>query len=635
MLVFEIKGIIFPLTNGLIYFSFVQMDIKGKLKNLPQSSGVYIMKDRRGKPLYIGKAKSLSHRLRYYFQESSKLPRRMRAMVSKVEDFEVIITDSEIEALILESNLIKENKPRYNVNLKDDKRYPLIKVTVGEKFPRVIVVRRAKRDGAKYFGPYTNAKSMRWTLRMLRRIFPVRSCSQPLPVKGKSKPCLNFYIKRCLGVCQGNISQEDYKKIIDSVLLFLSGRNKVLEEHLKGAMEEAARMENFELAAKFRDQLRAVEKVTQYQKIVTQKEVDRDIISYARQERDAASVLLKVRGGAMVGREHFYFTLPSGVPDEEFLASLLKRTYLNSADIPAEVILPQEIEDGNLIGDWLSRRRGGKVNLAVPQRGEKAKLIGMAKENAQLLLEELLLERSKAKKRLSPGVLALQGHLHLKKAPRRIEAFDISNIRGSDAVGSMVSFLNGRPRKSSYRRFKIKMVAGQDDYGMMKEVIRRRYKRILQENGNLPDLVLVDGGKGQLSAAREALRGEGIEDQPIIGLAKRLDEVFLPGRSESIMLPKDSPALRLIQRVRDEAHRFAISYHRLLRKKRTIRSELGDIEGIGRRREEALLKVFGSLEGVKKAGLLELERVKGMNKRVAQSVYNYFHYPKEKVTDGS
>lgn len=606
------------------------MDIKGKLKNLPQSPGVYIMKDERGKPLYIGKAKSLSRRLRYYFLNTSRLPPRIRAMASKVEDFEVIITDSEIEALILESNLIKENKPRYNVNLKDDKRYPLIKVTAGETFPRVIVVRRAKRDGAKYFGPYTSVKSMRWTLRMLRRIFPLRSCSQPLPAKGKVKPCLNFYIKRCLGVCQGNVSQEDYRKIIDGVLLFLSGRNRVLEEHLKSAMEEAARRQNFELAAKFRDQLRAVEKVTQSQKIVTQKEVDRDIISCARQGRDAASVILKIRGGAMVGREHFYFITPLGVEDGEFLASLLKRTYLNSADIPREIFLPQEVEEQELIADWLARRRGGKISLLVPQRGEKAKLVGMAEENAQLLLQELLLER--ARERPSPRVLALQGHLHLKKAPRRIEAFDISNIRGSDCVGSMVSFLDGRPRKGSYRRFKIKTVSAQDDYAMIREVINRRYQRVLQEKADLPDLVLVDGGKGQLAAARKALRDLGVKDQPVIGLAKRLDEVFLPGRSQSIMLPKDSPALRLIQRVRDEAHRFAISYHRLLRKRRTIRSELEEIEGIGKRREETLLRVFGSLEGVRKAGLAEVERIEGMNRKAARNVFNYFHPPEERAT---
>lgn len=606
------------------------MDIKRKLKNLPQNPGVYIMKDKRGKPLYIGKAKSLSHRLRYYFLNTSRLPPRIRAMASKVEDFEVIITDSEIEALILESNLIKENKPRYNVNLKDDKRYPLIKVTAGETFPRVIVVRRAKRDGAKYFGPYTSVKSMRWTLRMLRRIFPLRSCSQPLPAKGKVKPCLNFYIKRCLGVCQGNVSQEDYHKIIDGVLLFLSGRNRVLEEHLKGAMEEAARRQNFELAAKFRNQLRAVEKVTQSQKIVTQKEVDRDIISCARQGRDAASVILKIRGGAMVGREHFYFITPLGVEDGEFLASLLKRTYLNSADIPREIFLPQEVEERELIADWLARRRGGKVSLLVPQRGEKAKLVGMAEENAQLLLQELLWER--ARERPSPGVLALQGHLHLKKTPRRIEAFDISNIRGSDCVGSMVSFLDGRSRKGSYQRFKIKTVSAQDDYAMMREVINRRYQRVLQEKAGLPDLVLVDGGKGQLAAARKALRDLGVKDQPVIGLAKRLDEVFLPGRSDPIMLPKDSPALRLIQRVRDEAHRFAISYHRLLRKRRTIRSELEEIEGIGKRREETLLRAFGSLEGVRKAGLAELERIEGMNRRAARNVFNYFHPPEERVT---
>jgi len=438
------------------------MDVRAKLRNLPPGPGVYIMKDSRGKPLYIGKAKSISQRLRYYFQDSSRLPPRIRAMVSRVDDFELIVTDSEIEALILESNLIKENKPRYNINLKDDKRYPLIKVTIGEAYPRVMVVRKAERDGAKYFGPYTSVKSMRWTLRMLRRIFPVRSCSQSLPTKAKVKPCLNYYIKRCLGVCQGKISEEDYRRIIDGVLLFLSGKNRILEEHLKGAMEGAARLQNFELAAKFRDQLRAVRRVTQSQKIVVQRDVDRDIVSYARKGKDAVAVLLKVRGGAMVGREHFYLTTPSGVGDGEFLGSLLKRTYLNSADIPEEIFLPQEVEERELIANWLSGKRGGRVSLVIPQRGEKAKLVAMAEENAQLLLQELW--REKARERLSPGVLALQDHLHLKVAPRRIEAFDISNIMGSDCVGSMVTFLNGRPHKVSYRRFRIRADFGQDDY---------------------------------------------------------------------------------------------------------------------------------------------------------------------------
>jgi excinuclease ABC subunit C len=600
------------------------MDLKSKLESLPHKPGIYLMKDRWGRVIYVGKAKSLRNRVRSYFQNGADLHPRISAMIKKVSDLDSLVTDSEMEALILESNLIKEYKPRYNVNLKDDKRYPFLKVTVDENFPRILVVRRAKKDKAKYFGPYTNVKGMRKTLRLLRRIFPVRSCNFAIPSKKASRLCLDYHIKRCQGPCVGLVSQKDYNDMIRDVSLFLSGKNSFLIDQLKRKMNEYSQKEKFEEAARIRDQIKALESVMQTQKVVETEKKDRDIIAFARSGKDISLSALQVREGVLIGRQQFHLTSTFQTPDEEILSSFLRQYYMHSAIIPEEIILPARPEDLEMIKRWLAKRREGKVEVIVPQKGKKHNLLEMAGKNAQLLLEEMLLQKSERKKKVPEIVLRLKNDLYLDMIPREIAAFDISNLGTSDAAGSLVFFSDGKPKKSEYKRFKIKTVEGQDDFAMMKEVVKRYFSRLIQEEKRFPDLVLVDGGKGQLSSALEALSSLGIKNQSVIGLAKRLDEVFLPERSDPLMIKKDSLSLRLVQRIRDEAHRFAINYHKVLRKKRTIKSELDQIKGIGGKRKEALLKYFGSVKRIKAASMEELTRAEGITPKLAEKIYDYF-----------
>jgi excinuclease ABC subunit C len=600
------------------------MDIKAKLENLPAKPGVYLMKDKAGRIIYVGKAKSLRNRVKAYFQNTPAYHPKVSALISKIADFDVLATGSEMEALILESNLIKEHKPRYNVNLKDDKRYPYLKVT-SEAFPRVLVVRRVKKDKAKYFGPYTNVKAMRQTLRILRKIFPVRSCNVALPSPRKIKLCLDFYIKRCLGPCEGKIDEKKYREIIDNVCLFLSGRNEALLAHLKERMEHYAKTEDFEMAAQIRDQIKALESVMEKQKVADTEKVDRDIIAFARYKKDVCVVALQIREGILIGRQNFHLTALTESEDKEILSNFFRRYYMHSVVIPPEIILPIEMDDQQMIQDWLASRRGGRVKFLIPQRGEKVKLLEMANYNAQLSLDELLLQRSEAKKKVPQIIKSLEKDLYLSIPPRKIAAFDISNLGSSDAVGSLVFFEDGRSRKSRYRRFKIRTVEGQDDFAMMGEVVRRYFTRLTEEKKEFPDLVLVDGGKGQLSTTLETLKTLGIKNQNVIALAKRLDEVFLPGESDSLMIPKGSSSLKLLQRVRNEAHRFAVEYHRKLRTKRTIKSELDQIPGIGLARRKILLKHFGSVERIKQASMEELLEAEGISKKTAEKIYNYFH----------
>lgn len=607
------------------------MDIKAKLENLPTKPGVYLMKDKSGRIIYVGKAKSLRNRVRAYFHDTLPYHPRTSALVSKISDLDVLATDSEMEALILESNLIKEYKPRYNVNLKDDKRYPYLKVTF-EAFPRVLVVRRVKKDRAKYFGPYTNVKAMRQTLGILRRIFPLRSCNVALPSQRKIKLCLDFYIKRCMGPCEGKISEKEYREIIDNVCLFLSSRNEALLSHLKERMEHYAKRENFEMAAQIRDQIKALDSVTEKQKVADVEKVDKDIIAFARDKKDIFVVVLQIREGILIGRQNFHLTAFKEIEDREILSTFLRQYYMHSVVIPPEIILPIKMDDQEMIQDWLSAKRAqilclekGKVRFLIPQRGEKVKLLEMATYNAQLSLDELLLQKSEARKKIPQVIKSLEKDLYLSVPPRKIAAFDISNLGPSDAVGSLVFFEDGRPKKSLYRRFKIKTVEGQDDFAMMGEVVKRYFTRLTEEKKEFPDLVLVDGGKGQLSTTLETLRRLGIKNQNVMALAKRLDEVFLPGKSDSLMIPKDSASLKLLQRIRNEAHRFAIDYHRKLRKKRTIKSELDQIPGIGPARRKILLKHFGSVEKIRQASLEVLLQTEGINKKVAENIYKYFH----------
>lgn len=582
------------------------------------------MKDASGRIIYVGKAKSLKSRVRAYFHDTSPYHPKISALISKISDFDVLATDSEMEALILEANLIKQHKPRYNVNLKDDKRYPYLKVT-DEPFPRVLVVRRVKKDRAKYFGPHTNVKAMRNTLKMLRKVFPVRSCNYALPSSRKIKLCLDYHINRCLGPCEGKVSPEEYREIVRDVLLFLSGKNSLLMEHLKGRMSEYSAREEFERAAQARDQLRALESVTEKQKVADVEQPDRDIVAFARDGKDISVVALQIREGALTGRQNFHLTGLKESADSEILSNFLRQYYMHSSVIPPEIILPSAIDDQQMIENWLRSRREGRVRIIVPRRGEKVRLLEMAGYNARLSLDELLLQRSEATSKVPSAVEALKKDLYLSVPPRKIAAFDISNLGPTDAVGSMVFFEDGRPKKGRYRRFKIRSVEGQDDFAMMAEVVCRYFAGLAREKKGFPDLVLIDGGKGQLSAALYALSGLGMEKQDVVALAKRLDEVFLPQRSDPLMIPKGSASLKLLQRIRNEAHRFAIQYHRKLRKKRTIGSELDRIPGVGPARRESLLKRFRSVAKIKEVDLEELSKLQGINKRVAENIYNHFH----------
>ncbi len=603
-------------------------DVKEKLHHIPQSPGVYLFKDKNKKVIYVGKARVLRSRVRSYFQSGRIGDAKSQRLVSKIRDFETIVTDSEIEALILEANLIKEYKPRYNVNLKDDKSFPYIRVT-NEKFPRIFPTRKIVKDGSKYFGPYTDVGSMRSLLKTIKRIFPIRSCNLNLTEEnikaGKFKVCLNYHIKKCMGPCEGLIDEQEYGGIVKNIIDFINGRDRIVVEEITEKMEKFAEALQFEKAARIRDQIQAIKDFQYKQKVITPEEIDRDLfVSYA-EDNEACGVVFKIRQGRVIGRQHFYLDGVEGESLDRILSHLLIRYYMHADFIPDEIYLPIPLEDGANIEQWLSERIGAKVQLVFPQRGEKARLLKMAFENAKLLLQELKLQKMKDKDFIPHSVKALQKVLRLTNPPIRIEAFDISNIHGTDATASLVTFVNGQPHKSDYRRFKIRTKFTPDDFAMMAEAIERRYERQLKEKKPMPDLILVDGGKGQLSAATEVLAKLNLQDQPIIALAKRLDEVFIPGVPEAQNIPKMSSGLRLLQQIRDEAHRFAIEYHRKLRGKRSVYSELNEIEGIGEQRQKRLIRHFGSVKNLKAASLEEIKQVKGIPEKLAEKIWQYFH----------
>jgi excinuclease ABC subunit C len=601
------------------------MDLKVKLDSLPKKPGIYMMKDSRGRIIYVGKAKYLRNRVRSYFQDSTPLDAKQKALIKKISDFDILVADSEMEALILESNLIKEYKPRYNVNLKDDKRYPYLKVTIDEDFPRILVVRRIKKDKAKYFGPYTNVRGMRHTLRLLRRIFPVRSCNFVLPSKKKHKLCLDYYIKRCQGPCEGLVKKNEYQEMIKDVCLFLSGKNTILIRELKRRMQGAAQTEKYEEAARLRDQITSLESVMQKQKVVETDPKDRDIIAISKEGKDISVTALQIREGVMISRQNFHLVASIRSSEGEVLSNFLRRYYMHSPIIPEQIILPSDPDDSDMLQKWLKEKKEGKVEFIIPKKGKKHKLLEMAERNAKLLLGELLLQRKERKRKVPESIASLKKDLYLDKTPREIVGMDISNLGGSDAVGSLVYFSNGKPQKSEYKRFKIKTVSGQDDFAMISEVVTRYFNLLIDKKKKFPDLVLIDGGKGQLSFALQALNSLGIKDQKIMALAKRIDEIFLPGKPDPLMIRKDSSSLKLLKRIRDEAHRFAISYHKLLRKKRTIASELNKIPGVGEKRRKALLLKFGSVERLRIASLEELLQTNKIDIRTAKEVYKYFH----------
>lgn len=594
---------------------------------MPAKPGVYLFRDEKGIILYVGKAGSLRNRVRSYFGAPGGLTPKLQQMVARVSTLEAIITDSEQEALILENTLIKRHRPRYNVRFKDDKTYPYLKITIEEDWPRFHITRKLERDGSRYFGPFASAASLRTGMDALRRIFPYCSCNKP--IRGpNSRPCLAYHLGRCPGVSIGAISKEEYRENVRRLIMFLEGKQEQVLRQLRKKMEEAAEKLEFERAASLRDQIKAVESIVAKQKVAVPLAGDQDVIAMAQNRDEACVQVFFVRAGNLIGQEHFFL---KGTQDEEpgqIVASFLEQFYSSTPYIPPTILLQHPPNDLEVIRTWLEGQRGSKVTLKVPQRGEKRKLVDMAAENAKHALEQEHATRLANGDRLAAVLAELQEKLGLPGPPVRIECYDISNIMGTLAVGSMVVFEKGLPKPAHYRRFRIKTVAGANDYAMLHEVLARRFKRVTAEAVDsswaiLPDLVLIDGGKGQLSAALEAMHNAGADTIPLASIAKENEEIFLPGRPDSLLLPRNSEALYLLQRVRDEAHRFAISYHVRMRQKRAIISALDEVPGIGPKRKRALLKKFGSVRAIKEASLEEIAAVPGMTRATAAKVKEY------------
>ncbi len=596
--------------------------LKEQLKTLPAKPGVYLFKDGAGKVLYVGKAASLHQRVRSYFGAPQTLEPKIGRLMSRVQNLDFIITDSEQEAFILENNLIKKHRPGFNVRLKDDKSYPYIKVSLNEEWPRAFLTRRFEDDGGRYFGPYASAGSVRRTLDLLKKLF--RYCSPRWVITGrKPRPCFDYSIHRCSGACSGEISKEDYREIIGRVILFLEGKHEQVLRDLRRKMEQAAEALQFEKAAQLRDQLEAVQSVAEGQKIISAGGGDEDIIAFARERNEACVQIFFVRSGKLIGRENFIL---EGTQDEEpghIMASFIQLFYGSAPHIPPTILLQNEPEGVESLSSWLESLRAGKVSLRVPKRGQKRKLVDMVAENAEQALAQLKAKWLADTGKTATALKELQERLNLPRLPNRMECYDISNIRGTSAVGSMVVFENGRPKSSAYRRFKIKTVTSVDDYAMMQEVLRRRFKRVKAEDASswavIPDLVLIDGGRGHLTSAQEVMHELEIDSIPLAALAKEKEEIFLPGADGSLILPRDSQALYLVQRIRDEAHRFALSYHLHVRKKAALRSEWA-VPGIGPKRKRALLKKFGSVRGIKEASVEDLMSVSGMTRQLAERV---------------
>src|SRR5215471_12843956 len=596
--------------------------VEAKLKNIPPGPGVYLYKDEAGQIIYCGKAKSLRNRVRTYFQESRNLDERKDQMMDHIADVEFIMTDTEGEALALENNIIKQNKPKYNILLRDDKTYPYIKLTIQEPFPRAVITRRVKKDGAFYAGPFFPAGLARKTIKLIERYFLIRNCN--ITIDGKRpRPCLQYYIHRCVGPCvDGLTSFEQYQEAVKDVKLFLEGRNTDLIERFREKMDEAAAAEQFELAAHYRDAIQTLEQLAERQKMAVMGYDDIDIFGYHTEESMVAVSIFHMRGGRVVDKRELVWEDIAKFEPGEFFGSLLKQFYVDAPFIPIEVHVPADFEDRDLLEEWLSARRGRRVEIHTPLRGMKREMIDLVHRNARLSF----LQRFRAALP-SPAIIGkeLEETLDLEKPPRRIECFDISNLQGSDIVASMVVWEDGRMKKSDYRRFIIRSVSGTpDDFQSMREVVTRRYKRIQEEGLNMPDLVLIDGGIGQLHAALSALDSLNIVDQPLASIAKREEIIYIAGREEEpIVLERRSPVLRLIQQIRDESHRFAITFHRERRGRRHLSSELAEIQGIGARTTQKLLTHFGSLTKVRNASVKELREV--LTRPQAESVWNHFH----------
>ena len=610
-------------------------DIQEELKKLPGRPGVYIMHDEKDNIIYVGKAISLKNRVRQYFQSSRNKGVKIEQMVTHIRRFEYIVTDSELEALVLECNLIKEHRPKYNTMLMDDKTYPFIKVTTNEPFPRVILSRKMLKDKAKYFGPYTSAQAVRDTIDLIHKLYHVRSCNRNLPRDtGKERPCLNYHIKQCDAPCQGYISQEEYGKSINEVIRFLNGHYDSILSELEKKMNEASEALEFERAIEYRELLNSVKKVAQKQKITDSSGEDRDVLAVASGEEDAVVQVFFIRGGRLIGRDHFYLQISKGESKGSILDSFIKQYYAGTPYIPGELMLQEDVEERELLETWLTAKRGQKVTLRIPKKGTKEKLVELAAENARLVLTKDKERLKREEGRTIGAVKEIASLLGLDEITR-MEAYDISNTNGFESVGSMVVYERGRPKRNDYRKFKIKGIKGADDYGSMREVLTRRFTHGLKERREnkelgkftvFPDLILMDGGKGQVNVALQVL-DELHLNIPVCGMVK--DDYHrtrgLYYHNEEIPIDKSSEAFRLITRIQDEAHRFAIEYHRQLRSKGQVHSILDDIDGVGPARRKALMRSYSSLDAIREASVEELAKIPSMNEKAAESVYNFFH----------
>jgi excinuclease ABC subunit C len=602
--------------------------LQAKLKHLPDRPGVYLMKDAGGEILYVGKAKSLRPRVRSYFNSPHQHSLKTRELVRRIADLDTIVVGSEAEALILENNLIKENRPRFNINLKDDKTYPYIKVTVQERFPRVIVTRRLERDGARYFGPYTDVRRMRQALEVVKKLYTVRSCHYDLPREAPARPCLDFHIGRCKAPCVAFQPEEEYRGMIEEILQILGGHTRQAAEGIREQMQAAAAEMDFERAAELRDALASLEALEARQTVVDVEGGDRDVVGLARDGADACGVVMRIREGKLLGRETQFMAELDGEPDEEVLATFATRFYTGRAaldveEVPPEIFFPADFDDRPVLEALLRERAGRAVRTRIPQRGEKVRVVELAEQNARHLLEEWKLLGRSAASRAPDALYELQEVLELGTVPRLMVCFDISHTQGSETVASAVVFENGAPNKAEYRKLKIRGEWGNDDFRSMHEAVTRYFSRRLEEGKPLPDLAVIDGGKGQLGAARKALEEIGLGQQAVVSLAKKEEEVFLPGRPTSVRLPRRSPALRLLQRLRDEAHRFAVTYNRKLRTKRTVRSELSEIPGVGPARQRQLLERFGSVRALAAATEEEVAALPGFGRELARKVLEH------------
>lgn len=593
-----------------------------KLKNLPSQSGCYIFKDEEGAILYVGKALVLKNRVRSYFQQSTQHSTRIARMVSRIRDIEWIATDSELEALILECNLIKEHRPPFNVRLRDDKSYPYIVITK-EKFPRVLFTRRLRKDGSRYFGPYSSAFAVRDTLDLLHKVFQLIPCGKSWTGDAVQRPCLYYHLGRCKAPCAGLSNAQEYKKEISNVVLFLEGKSETLIKDLEEKMDHAADELDFETAAKHRDTISSIESIMEKQKVIGDGAKDQDVVAVVKDERGAAVQMFYIRGGKLIGQRHFYLEGAGDTNPSDAVQEFVKRYYTDAPEIPNEVLLPVEIAERLVVESWLKQKRGRSVHVTVPKGGEKLKLVEMAATNAELALQQFTAESQSQEQWAELAASELQEALGLESPPVRIEGFDISNIQGTAPVASMVVAENGSPAKSEYRRFKIKYnPESPDDFAMMRETLLRRfraYKDGDEKFSKLPDLVMIDGGRGQLNAALKAMDEIGLV-VPAVGLAKKQELLILPNKPDPMQLPLQSPGLLLLRRLRDEAHRFAISYHRKLRDKRLFGSPLEEIPGVGPRRRRLLLRTFGSIEGIRRATAKEIAAVPTMTERLAQKI---------------